>query len=103
MLTFAKFLEVHTDVIGRIREILRAVNALPNEEDQVVDLFAPSNKKKILIQYFDSLLVDAEGDEKLVQLLQQHDLSGEPIDVYHRINGAGHPVRDYLIVKHNAP
>jgi len=86
------------NVQSDIERLLIKCEELP-DTDVDSDLFAVKNKKSTMIYFFKIVL--SSMDEELANRLSSVKLDDEPIKVFFTINGRGHPVRDYLILKNN--
>jgi hypothetical protein len=86
-------------VINRINDIIKQTSELPNV-DVHNDLFQEKNNKEIILAFFADVhkaLLNAKFKDDLVKRLKDSDLTGNPYDVYRRLNAPKHPVRNFLI------
>lgn len=84
------------DVKQKILELLKKSQELADTDIQE-DMWQVKNHKEILVPYYQNLLKVL--DDRLILLLSNCSLDGEPLQVYRVIDGARHPVRDHLILK----
>lgn len=85
-------------MLFEIEEIIRRIKELPDIDDFLTDLWDERNNKDIMFSFFDNDCRLA-WDKELERRFGQIDLSKTLKELYSKYNGAGHPVRDYLILK----
>ena len=89
-------------IINRVKLLLSESEKLPDTDydknGNIRDFWGEQNHRGILINYFSDVLKEI-NDQELLDRLEKDGLSGSSsLEVYRRINGAGHPIRDRLIL-----
>jgi hypothetical protein len=93
---------LNESVSDKIHKLISDANKLEDLNNNPEDLFAKTNHKSLILNFlFDIKKALDSGDKKLIDRLNQSDLTGTPEQVWRRLNDPKHPVRNYLILPHH--
>jgi len=97
MKTFSQYIEQEVDMDSIIRGFIKDVSSLPDTDDSS-DLFGEKNNRRWMLSFFKDVLngIIHPEIEELVSATNPQSMSAE--EAFKLWNGAGHPVRDGLIL-----
>lgn len=83
-------------IVNRVKELLMEAESLP-----IIplngDLWQERNYRENMVAFFSNIL-DNTDDKELLNRLEIDGLEGTSYEIYSRVNSAGHPIRDRLLV-----